>query len=175
MLTDKRVLALIERMGDKERRQFACDCAENVLHYFENMLPDDHRPRMAIDTARRFALDQTTVSELHMAKADAEMAAWNAAAVDDQSSPRFEAASSAAATAEMAASFPESAHKAARATVSTMIETVMVGAVGSEFADQLWSSENGWESVGEDIAFKARQVVEDQWEWQIRRGATYLE
>jgi hypothetical protein len=31
---------------------FACDCAERVLHIFEEEFPDDNRPRKAIEVAR---------------------------------------------------------------------------------------------------------------------------
>lgn len=50
---------------------FACRVAENVLSLFEAQYPDDDRPRIAIETARRYADGQATDDEL--------AAAWDAA------------------------------------------------------------------------------------------------
>ena len=41
--------------SDKVCRLFAADCAESVLHIFEEKYPDDMRPRNAIQAARDFA------------------------------------------------------------------------------------------------------------------------
>jgi hypothetical protein len=40
---------------DKEIRLFAADCAESVLHIYENRYPNDDRPRKAIQAARDYA------------------------------------------------------------------------------------------------------------------------
>ncbi|MGD0663330.1 MAG: ankyrin repeat domain-containing protein [Syntrophorhabdales bacterium] len=48
-------------------RSFACDCAEKVLVCFENQHPTDKRPRLAIETARRFAQGKATKEELAVA------------------------------------------------------------------------------------------------------------
>jgi hypothetical protein len=63
---------------DKEIRLFACDCAESVLHFFEDVFPNDTRPRVVIETARRYANGQATKQEL-CAVRDAREAAWAAA------------------------------------------------------------------------------------------------
>jgi len=64
---------------DKEIRLFACDCAESVLHIFESEYPNDNRPKMVIETARRYANGQATKQELNVDGSAAWNAAWNAA------------------------------------------------------------------------------------------------
>jgi Imm-5 like putative immunity protein len=39
---------------------WAADCAQHVLHYFEEARPDDDRPRRAIDLGRAWARDEVT-------------------------------------------------------------------------------------------------------------------
>ena len=56
-------------------RLFAADCAERVLHFFEDERPDDTRPRDAIAVARN---PEATRKERAAAGAAAR-AAWNAA------------------------------------------------------------------------------------------------
>ena len=67
-----------------------CDFAEHVLPIFEKIYPDDKRPRVAIETARRYAAGQATVEELWIAAAAACHAAsdaYAAAAADNFSYP----------------------------------------------------------------------------------------
>jgi hypothetical protein len=59
-------------------RLFAADCAERVLPRYEAAYPGDARPRVAIETARRFARGAATADELAAAKS-AAWAAWAAA------------------------------------------------------------------------------------------------
>ena len=56
---------------ERDLRLLACDFAEDALHIFEAKCPDDHRPRIAIETARKFAAGKCTREEL--------AAAWDAA------------------------------------------------------------------------------------------------
>lgn len=49
------------------RRLWACDCAERVLHFFDEVCPDDPRPRQTIEVARRYAEGQANVLELERA------------------------------------------------------------------------------------------------------------
>ena len=60
-------------------RLFAADCAERVLPRYEAAYPGDARPRVAIETARRFARGAATGDELAAAGAAAEAAAKSAA------------------------------------------------------------------------------------------------
>lgn len=62
-------------LPDKSLRHFACDCAEHVLHFFEEQHPEDKRPRQSIEMARCFAEGFATYEEL----ATAGDASWAAA------------------------------------------------------------------------------------------------
>ena len=89
---------------DREMRLFACDCAESVLHIFEDRHPDDNRPRNAIEVARSHANGEATTIELEEARAaawDAASAAW--AAASDAASAASRAAAIAASEAAIAA------------------------------------------------------------------------
>lgn len=59
----------------KTLRLFAADCAQSVLHLFEDKHPEDKRPREAIEAARKYAHGEITQAELAAARA----AAWAAA------------------------------------------------------------------------------------------------
>jgi hypothetical protein len=67
----------------RELRLFACECAERVLPSYEAAYPSDLRPRVAIETVRRFADGSATAQELtaawDAAWAAARDAAWAAA------------------------------------------------------------------------------------------------
>jgi len=60
-------------------RLFAADCAERVVHFFEEEHPDDMGPREAIAVARRYAYDDATDEELSDASNWAVSAASDAA------------------------------------------------------------------------------------------------
>jgi hypothetical protein len=53
----------------------ACDCAETTLPIFEKRYPDDKRPRVAIETVRRWARGKATGAELRAARYAAYAAA----------------------------------------------------------------------------------------------------
>ena len=63
------------RLTPKIARLFAADCAEHVIHLFQQQRPADTRPRHAIETARRYACGLATDAE----QAAARAAAWDAA------------------------------------------------------------------------------------------------
>ena len=46
---------------------WAADCAQHVLHLFEEMQPNDNRPRKAIEAARAWARGETTMSQARTA------------------------------------------------------------------------------------------------------------
>ena len=77
-------------------RLFACDCAEYVLPFFENVYTDDNRPRNAIEVSRLFALGKAYLGKLNNARVAAENAALNNARWRDGSSEGRNAAWSAA-------------------------------------------------------------------------------
>ena len=106
----------IESWNERTARLFAADCAEHVLHIFEDAIPGDTRPRDAIAAARSFAN-----GEIDAAASDAAGdAAWCAAS-DTPSGATSAAASSAASDAAWAAARAASsaaASAAARAAAS---------------------------------------------------------
>jgi hypothetical protein len=61
----------IETINSRTLRLFAADCAEQVLHIYEQQYPEDFRPRKAIEVARKVAYG--------VPYGDAERAAWSAA------------------------------------------------------------------------------------------------
>ena len=79
---------------------WAADCAEHVLHHFEQVRPDDDRPRHAIELGRAWARSEGTMTEARAAAGHA-----NAAARDLTGAPRHAAyaAGQAAAVGHVAA------------------------------------------------------------------------
>ena len=70
-----RLVKKVDAWNEKTARLFACDCAEHVLHIFEKQYPNDKRPRIAIEVARKYANGLASDKELNTARA----AAWDAA------------------------------------------------------------------------------------------------
>jgi hypothetical protein len=54
---------------------WAADCAEHVLHFFEQVQPDDARPRRAIEQARAWARGEVTMTQSRTAAGHAMGAA----------------------------------------------------------------------------------------------------
>ena len=54
---------------------WAADCAQHVLHHFEQARPEDDRPRRAIDQGRAWARDEITWAEARTAAGFANAAA----------------------------------------------------------------------------------------------------
>ncbi len=79
---------------------WAADCAEHVLHHFEQARPKDDRPRRAIDLGRAWARGEISWAEVRTAAGHA-----NAAARDLRGAPRHAAyaAGQAAAVGHVAA------------------------------------------------------------------------
>jgi len=79
---------------------WAADCAEHVLHHFEQASPGDDRPRRAIEMARAWARGEVTMTEARSAGGHA-----NAAARELSQAPRHAAfaAGQAGAVAHVAA------------------------------------------------------------------------
>jgi hypothetical protein len=79
---------------------WAADCAQHVLHHFEQARPGDDRPRRAIEMGRAWARGEVTMTQARSAAGHA-----NAAARDLSGAPRHAAyaAGQAAAVAHVAA------------------------------------------------------------------------
>ena len=54
---------------------WAADCAQHVLHFFEEVQPDDDRPRRAIELARAWARGEITMTQARSAAGHAMGAA----------------------------------------------------------------------------------------------------
>jgi len=54
---------------------WAADCAQHVLHLFEEMQPNDERPRRAIESARAWTRGEITMTEARNAAGHAQAAA----------------------------------------------------------------------------------------------------
>jgi hypothetical protein len=65
-------------LSERNLRHLACDFAEHVLPYFERACPCDKRPRVAIETARRYADGETTKQEMREAASYAASASYAA-------------------------------------------------------------------------------------------------
>ena len=74
-----RLVKKVDAWNEKTARLFACDCAEHVLHIFEKQYPNDKRPRIAIEVARKYANGLASDKELNTARDAARDAAWDAA------------------------------------------------------------------------------------------------
>ena len=61
---------------------FACDCAERILPIFEKTRPEDHRPRKAIETTRKYLAGKATKEEMVAANTAAKEAAADALSDD---------------------------------------------------------------------------------------------
>jgi hypothetical protein len=73
---------------------WAADCAEHVLHLFEEARPDDDRPRRAIELVRAWTRGEVTMTESRTAAGHA-----NAAARELRGAPRWAAYAAAQAAA----------------------------------------------------------------------------
>ena len=49
---DEEMLELVNKTDHKTLAVWAIDCAERVMHYFEEKYPQDHRPQQAIKTLK---------------------------------------------------------------------------------------------------------------------------
>jgi hypothetical protein len=119
-----RITRVLDTWNKRTARLFACDCAERVLPIFERQHPADGHPRMAVDTARRFAEGQATREELAAAGAAAWDAAWAAA---------WDAAWAAA-------------WAAARTAARTAAGTAAGAAAWDAAGDAAWAAERQWQT-----------------------------
>jgi hypothetical protein len=88
----------IDLKGHKILTIWAADCAEQVLHIFENNNTDD-RPRKAIEAARAWVRGEIKITEIRKAAFAAHAAARNAGSAESIAAAR--ASGHAAATAHV--------------------------------------------------------------------------
>ena len=116
--------------------EFACRCAEHVLHFFEDKYPNDRRPRQAIEAARNCITNKSLAA---VSAASAASAARSAAyAAVSAVSATWSAARSAVSAARSAVSAARSAEYAAYAAYAAVSA---VSAVSAESAEIQWQTE----------------------------------
>jgi hypothetical protein len=79
---EARLVKEIPEWNRKTAVLFACDCAEHVLHFFEEKYPKDKRPKEAIHAAREYVDGKISIEEFNKVTKAAEAAAWAARAAD---------------------------------------------------------------------------------------------
>lgn len=117
---------LIDRLSDRQRREFALWCAERVRH-----LMTDARSTAALDVAARHLRGEATDAELDAARA----AAWDAALV-----PARSAALGAAARAALGAA-TRAAEDAARAAANAAARNYACDAAWAAARAAAWDTE----------------------------------
>lgn len=107
--------------SERVLRLFAAACAERVLPMFESRFSNDERPRVAIQTAVRFALGHSSFDELDVARAAAYRANAHAGRFSAAAAAADDAADAAAAAVDGDAVYAatEAAHNAAIAAIKT--------------------------------------------------------
>ena len=87
------------RVNHQTAALWATDCAEHILHYFEQKCPQDNRPRKAIETGRAWVRGEIGVGEARKAAFEAHAAAREA--TDHEAIAAARAAGQAVSTAHM--------------------------------------------------------------------------
>lgn len=72
---NKSITELLNKLNHRTLVIWATDCAEHVLHYFEENYPKDNRPRNAIEAGRAWVRCEITMNELRNAAFAAHAAA----------------------------------------------------------------------------------------------------
>ena len=126
-----RFIRKVDTWNDKTARLFACYCARDTLPIFEKKYPNDNRPRVAIETAERYANGEATIEELNAAS-DAANAAASAAVRAAAWAAARDAASDAASAAAWAAAWD-----AARAAASDAAWDAAWAAASAKYTNYL--------------------------------------
>ena len=122
---------IVRRMERTQYIQYAIFAAEQVIENYEKQYPDDNRPRLAIEAARRCLTDdsEAAASAAYSAAYSAASAAYRAAAYSAASaaySAAYSAASAAYSAAYSAASAADSAaYSAASAALIEMQKKIL--------------------------------------------------
>jgi len=124
--------------------KWAVACAERCLHFFEEKIPDDNRPRKAIEAAQQWIIDQTNATATAAHIAYAAVYAYNDAAASPTAAVY---AANAAANAANAAAY--SARSAAYAATYAAANFAYAANDSDVNAEQKWSRNKLIEIVGE--------------------------
>lgn len=174
----KEISAILHQLTPQEKRLFACDCAEHVLPYFERVVPQDMRPRKAIQMSRLFASGKATLEQLKEATYEAEAAAYEAADLvrrypksGERPTPQENAAPVAAATAQMCSK--SNLDIAVQRAIETSIGVVVVAAVGVEVTGLIGFKQ--WDKLDTEVLDQYRKVESKEREWQLKQIKKYIE
>jgi hypothetical protein len=102
---------------------WAADCAEHALCYFENVSPDDNRPRRAIEVAHAWANGDIKMTQAKAAAGASQDAAREVKAVSEAARMAALSAGQAAVVAHVAAHELGAAAYAIRAAMEAAIKT----------------------------------------------------
>jgi hypothetical protein len=109
---------MTENSEHKEAVLWACGIAEGVLSIFEKAIPDDCRPRLAIEAGRNWAYGRLKMTDARLAAFAAHSAARQAHKMGfTRAAAAARAAGHAAATAHVIAHAPHVANYAAKAVL----------------------------------------------------------
>jgi hypothetical protein len=139
-----RLLRRVETWTPAAARHFAADCAEHVLPLWEQVYPDDDRPRRAIAAARAMAADQVTWIEAGNAGHSASEAASGVASA----AAAARAAANAAAYATLYPTTPSTAaYTAADAAADAVMHAATAAGEAPDAAAQARQTERAWQTA----------------------------
>ena len=75
---EDKVWLLVKVIDYKILQQWSVDCAESVLHIYEDRYPGDNRVRDCIETTKKYLVGECSIEEVDAAGAAAAAAAWSA-------------------------------------------------------------------------------------------------
>ncbi len=114
---------MLDDSEHKEAVLWACNVAERVLPIFESAIPDDCRPRLAIEAGRDWARGKLKMTDARMAAFAAHAAARQAHKMDfAHAEAAARAAGHAAATAHVIGHAPHAANYAVKAVLDPASE-----------------------------------------------------
>lgn len=148
IVREARLVKKLRGWNKKTIRLFVCDCAEHVLHFFEEQCPDDSRPRKAIEVARKYALGKANKEQLKAASD----AAWAITKVTSWAPPWAVKATTEAATKAGSWSAARAASWAAE-KVDTWVTSAVTWAAWAS-----WTTGTSW------AAGLAAQAAERKWQ-----------
>lgn len=68
----------VKKVSKKQAMNWAIECAQRVVHYFERSHTNDPRPRNALEVAKKWLKGETTFKEVRRSSLDAHAAAREA-------------------------------------------------------------------------------------------------
>jgi hypothetical protein len=157
-----RIVEHLQGWNERTARLFAADCAERVLHCWEEVYPDDDRPRLAIQAARDYAnglIGEEALRRAAVAAFDASSAAGHAADAVYAAAGRSAWADSATAAAYAARAAYAAADYAAYAARAAYAAAAYAGDAGGAYAGY--------------TARAARAARAAEREWQAKRILDY--